>query len=723
MSSIKKILSGVILLGAILALAGCGGDDSGGPGGLGTPPVDGGGGGGGTTTAAPSLSIALTDDAGDTITTISSVSPATVKATVRDAAGAAVANTVVTFAVDTAGLVVLTPTSGTALTNASGVATVSLASASFNAAGAATITATTQVGTDAVTGSIGFAVGAASVTMSTPTFGVGVSALSAYGTTSVSVSVYTDGVLVTTPQTVSFTSACAASGKAELTASVPTVDGVATASYRDKGCAGNDTVTASVSGVTTASATLTVTAPTAGSIQFDSVSPADGRINLKGMGGVESALVTFKVVDSSGNPIGGKVVNFSLNTSVGGITITPTTATSDPVTGNVVVSVQAGSIATPVRVSATTASGAATLTTQSSKLVISTGIPDQQNFSVSATELNIEGWDYDGETTVITARVADHFNNPVLDGTAVYFTAEGGSIEPSCTTANGACSVTMTSQALKPNNGRVTVLAYAVGEEGFTDAVVANGLADGIDEMFDANGNSTDMAEAFLDKNENGLRDSNEEYKDFNVNLSYDGADGKYNGVLCDPSVAVGSTDTACNAQKSIHVRRSLTIVFSGSKPVITATGLVVDNTGPNPIIELPPCTPATVDPDTSETIPGAAGAAASFLVSVVDENGNAMPAGTTIKFATTNGKLLSPTDEYVQPSTAKCRTTDVYDCPLTPTGELNAFGNFGIAMKSDATYDKTTGACTNSESDGVFTVKVTTPNKVVTTATAGVTD
>jgi hypothetical protein len=654
----------------------------------------------------PTLSIALTDSAAQTITTISSGSPATATVTVTDPAGAAVERAVVTFSVDTDGLTVLTPSSGTALTNASGVATVSLESAGLTSAGAATLTATTQVGTEAVSQSIGFAVGAASVTISSLTFGVGMTALSAYGSTSVSVSVSIDGVLVTTPQAVSFTSSCTVIGKAELTADVITVGGVALASYLDNGCAGNDTVTASVSGITTASETLAVTPPTAGSIQFDAVSPSNGFMNLKGVGGQESALVTFKVVDSSGNPIGGKDVTFSLNTSVGGITFTPNSAVSDPLTGNVVVSVQSGSIATPVRVSAMTGAGSTTLTSQSSRLLISTGIPDQQNFSLSATEFNIEGWNFDGVTTTLTARLADHFNNPVLDGTAVSFIAEGGSIEPGCFTENGVCSVVLTSQNLRPDNGRVTVLAYAIGEEGFTDFVVPNGQADGLPEMFDANGNSTDMPEAFLDINENGTRDLNEAYQDFNGDSFYSVANGEYNGVLCDPSVAPGSTPTACNTQKTIHVRNSIPIIFSSSSANID----ILDIAG-NPLspIVLPPCTASVL------------GSAVTFKVKVLDENRNSMPVGSTINFSADNGTILSPRS-YVVENTAACNTGGA--CPASKASA--SFGEFDVVMASDTSVVTPIGgvaACDVDTGVGGLTVTVSTPGNRVTTAFATVTD
>ena len=114
--------------------------------------------------------------------------------------------------------------------------------------------------------------------------------------------------------------------------------------------------------------------------------------------------------------------------------ITPATATSNN-QGYVQTVVNSGTVATTVRVTATTqGSNGAVISSQSNVLVVSTGKPDQDSFSLSASVLNVEGWDYDGAKVTVTARLADAFNNPVPDGTAVVFTAEGGSIESSCQT-------------------------------------------------------------------------------------------------------------------------------------------------------------------------------------------------------------------------------------------------------------------------------------------------
>ena len=65
---------------------------------------------------------------------------------------------------------------------------------------------------------------------------------------------------------------------------------------------------------------------------------------------------------------------------------------------------------------------------------------------------------------------ADHFNNPVPNGTAISFTTEGGAIDGSCLTDDGGCSVTWRSQRPRLPDGRFTILATAIGNESFLDS-------------------------------------------------------------------------------------------------------------------------------------------------------------------------------------------------------------------------------------------------------------
>jgi hypothetical protein len=256
-------------------------------------------------------------------------------------------------------------------------------------------------------------------------------------------------------------------------------------------------------------------------------------------------------------------------------------------------------------------------------------------------------------------------------------------------------------------------LARATGEEAFVD-LNSNGVADP-GEMIDANGCSTDMGEAYVDYNEDGKWDpATEPYVDFNSDKTYNGStsgvgtaacpaivggtskgDGKYNGVLCN-AVA---TPTFCSAQKSIDVRGSQVIVFSGSFANITING--------GAQIDLPPCTNGT-----------GLGAPKTFVVTVVDRNGNAMPAGTTVAFAASNGKVMTGT--YTVPDTIGCRT-EYSGCPASAAGAT--FGDVGVTAQTDATYDDTKGTCTNTVRTGGFSVTVTSPKGNVTSATVNITD
>jgi len=420
-------------------------------------------------------------------------------------------------------------------------------------------------------------------------------------------------------------------------------------------------------------------------------------------------------------------VTFSLSTSVGGIVfangLTTSTATSDPSTGEAVVTVQAGTIATPVRVQATTTgAGGVPLSTQSDQLTITTGIPDQDSLSISASSLNIEGADFDGTTTTLTARLADHFSNPVPDGTAVNFISEGASIGNSglgsCTTTQGACSATFTSQNLRPTNGRATVLAYAVGEEGFIDKD-GDGLADKVpnlagatSELVDANGTSTDLPEAFLDSNENGSRDLTETFIDFNNDGSYTAADGKFNGVLCNETTGTSSAGT-CSTQKTLHVFQNVPMILSGSDAIITMYDASFTALGG---ITFPVCTTGALFTVPTQTV----------NVTITDVNGNVMPAGTTVTFASTSGTLTSVATSFTVPDSIAC-LSGYSGCPASAAIGLGVSPlTYQVILKSAQTQSGTAApfSCTAaSTSPGFFSVTVTTPANVKTIGTIVVTN
>lgn len=197
--------------------------------------------------------------------------------------------------------------------------------------------------------------------------------------------------------------------------------------------------------------TVTVGAPA--SVQFVSAVPTDKSIVIKGQGGAgrtETATLTFKVVDTLGNPLVGQTVNFTTtSTDVTLNTINGKTGTG----GLIIATVNSGIKPATFRVQATLpgtgATSATDLSTLSDSIVVTTGLPTQRSFSLSTSVYNPEGWTFDSSPTkpaaVIQVLLADAFGNPVPDGTPIIFQTNAGSVGSSnagaCNTLNGGCSV------------------------------------------------------------------------------------------------------------------------------------------------------------------------------------------------------------------------------------------------------------------------------------------
>lgn len=563
----EALLKGLLLAGATVVLVGCGGGGGGG-GGVPGGPTPGGGSSGGGVVTEPTVTLSLTDlAAGTTSNSLSFGQNLKATALVLDKTGKPVPNAIVSFGASPDSLIALIPDVGTALTGADGKASIQLAQQSLTSAGAGTLTARSEVDGVEMIDSENFSVSPASVSLEQ--MQVGRSPLSAYGTTSVSVDV--KGVPNTVPVTVAFASTCAALGKVNLTPNVISLNGKAIANYEDKGCARTDTITATVAGTSISSSTsLQVEAPGVSSIRFMSASPET--IVLKGTGSAdfpEVSQVSFKVVDSNGAPIQNALVTFSLSTATGGILLESTAVSgpSDTVTkstgadGLVQVTVQSGTIPTPVWVIAsTTDSGGKAITTQSVKLSISTGRPSQDRMSLAVESHNIEGLDYDGQAVKVTARLSDRLGNPVPDGTAVNFIASGAQIGATCQTEVGACSVDFVSGNPRLN-GRIAILAYALGEESFLDLNSDNLYALAVEGP-----NFTDLGNAFLDRNENGQFDAGEQSVPYGA-----GSSGCVNRLSTSPG-APSVSGTCDGVWGPAHVRQENVIVLSGSDAFLSRT-------------------------------------------------------------------------------------------------------------------------------------------------------
>ena len=457
-----------------IALAACGGG-GGSPGTTSTGSGTGTGTGTGTSaTAEPKMTMSIVDGSGADITSLSGGQSGVVKVKVVDAAGAAAASAIVQFSASS--LVTFTPASGSALTDASGVAIINVKPESVTAAGAVEIKATSVVAGKTATASKNMSVGAAPLTVGTLAFSPAPSGkLPAFSTAALAIPVTSGGQPATSVTGLTLSSLCVGDGTATL---VPgsLANGVQSATYTNNGCLrGTDTITVSI-GNSSQTITIGVDAANIGTIQFVGSDLNGSAIVLKGSGGLgrkESALLTFRVLDQNNKGLAGVDVSFRATTNTGGLIVQPDKGTTD-VNGQVTTTVSSGTIPTPVRVIAEASRNGKVISGLSDTLVISTGLPIQRNFSLSADAYNIEGWSTDGTIANLTVRLADQYGNPISDDTAVNFVTEGGAVGSSargaCTTVDGGCSVQLRSQNFRPLNGRVTVLAYVQGVENFVDS-------------------------------------------------------------------------------------------------------------------------------------------------------------------------------------------------------------------------------------------------------------
>ena len=287
--------------------------------------------------------------------------------------------------------------------------------------------------------------------------------VSAGGSTNIGLVVLDSGGAFVSDIDVSFTSGCSSLDVplAKLSDDSPNSSGIVTGDYQADGCEGNDTITAvEASTGQTATAIVEVLPPNIGAIVFSKVEDVDGTettdISIKESGGNSTAFVTFQVFDVLGAAAENQSVEFSLTSTVGGITLQNTTDITDP-DGFATAILQAGFVATTVRIRASLdvdtdddgdvtdfPDGAETLVTLSGQLSINTGIADQNSFSLAASSLSFEGGDRDGESVTLTVFLSDKFNNPVED-TTVQFKTEYGSVVSDCSTVDGSCDVVLTS--------------------------------------------------------------------------------------------------------------------------------------------------------------------------------------------------------------------------------------------------------------------------------------
>lgn len=294
----------------------------------------------------------------------------------------------------------------------------------------------------------------------------------------------------------------------------------------------------------------------------------------------------------------------------------------------------------------------------------SVGIPDQDSLSLSFSRRNPEAWKINGAPVEVTAQLADHLNNSntIPNGTKIYFTAEGGAIDAFCTTVDGACSVTWRSQDPRPikgdDKGKVTILAYTLGNESFTDSN-NNGYFDDGDLFQSVSGLHQDVSEPYRDDNQNFAYDEGEEEffecrsDEFsecaghpNANGQFDRADGKYAGVSCAHSSKCADTQHKLIFKNEFMCMSDSTANFT----MFTETRSL--NRGD--IVDLP----------------------VTLTIIIQDSNGLSMPGETMIRVETNNGVASNTANQKVKDNV--CSSAHFFNLTINKDNE-SSVGTFQV--------------------------------------------
>lgn len=493
-------------LAASIALVGCGG---GGNNDTIQPAIDSSYGGstntGGTSTnAALKISaITLLDVNGKPTNSING-NGAKASVTVTDAAGKPVSGAIVTFS--SSAPVKFGTTNASVLTNAKGEASISVQPEGNLDNGAYTLSATVEhEGVTATTGNYNFTLQSANIGFSNLT--ASNTSLASGGSTNITLTTLdTTTNLAANDVAVNFTTSCGTFDNASVTSSN---QGNITTTYKaidanGKLCTGEQTITATTAnGGTTQTLKLNIQAIQASSIVYTTANAIT--LGSSNSGSTSTGQVEFTVY-SNGVPAANQQVKVSKNYAPSDFSFgtlgnqSEQTFTSDS-NGKVTVTVYPGALPGPVELKAVLASNSSVVAL-TKDVSVATGRATQNGLSLSLSK-NTLAKGVDGDTATVTVRLVDRVGNAVPNGTVVSFVAEGGKITPNCSTVDGVCSATFTTQNPRPVDDRISVVAYVEGDKSYTDS---NG-----NNKFDLGESLTqNIGSLFRDDNENNQHDLGE---------------------------------------------------------------------------------------------------------------------------------------------------------------------------------------------------------------------
>jgi hypothetical protein len=456
--------------------------------------------------------------------------------------------------------------------------------------------------------------------------------------------------------TVTLSSQCDA---ATLDSPLTTTSGKISTSYT-AGCSGNDVITAQLDNGASATAILSVASQEVGALEFVSVTPpAIATLGSADASRASVSTAVFKLVDKNGSPVVDQELAFELSSNVGGASLTDSTATTSN-DGLAQTRVNAGTVASIVSVTATyELDSGEIIQTTSDPISISAAIPDTDSFSISV-EANFlpNARFYDGEAVGITIRAADRNNNKIND-TIVNFVTSGGAIANECELTEGVCSLDWVSQDPRPaDTGVIAILARSVGEESFRDLDSDGIYTAGVDLFIP---DEHDSSEAFLDRNDNGIRDGDEEYFDYNQDRSFDSANGIYDGTACS-----NESEDAGQCTKNVREIFELAHIYMASDK-ISITPVGTEPFSPGSICFSISGDFSYEDPDTgTEKVQGPP------------------PGNTTVSFETTNGSIVGDSSFD---TTTSYRTTPVSQCVVVEGDDTASSGTLSVSVTPPEPY------------------------------------
>ena len=427
----------------------------------------------------------------------------TAKVKVTDQTGNVLSGALVTFTAS--GGVTLGTSNGAVLTNADGVASISVKPSSITDTGSYQLTASVDyLGKSANTNPAYFSLQPANISLS---------AMKAVDSSlesgaSTNITLKTKNLATNSNQnniTVNFSSTC---GTFEPVTVISSNQGDVTTTYKaissaGKLCEGKQIITASGTDASvTQSIQVDIAAIEANSLVYTS-SPVN--LGIQSSGSASSGQIEFTLY-ANGTPAENKEVQLELMRAPEGssfITIGNTAIQSvkSNSSGKVIVNVYPGNKPGPVEIKASLKSNL-NVYALSKEVAVATGRVSQDHLSLSMSKNSLQN-EKDGDSATITALMADRNGNKVPDGTVISFVAEGGSINPNCASKDGQCSVTLITQNPRPADNRVTVLAYIEGDKSYTDLDGDNLYNAAVDKL------DHNLGDFFRDDNEDNLYNSN----------------------------------------------------------------------------------------------------------------------------------------------------------------------------------------------------------------------